>query len=155
MPWTHRMLVEQRHLLTQQEYAELLGSAHLLPGPSVCNLAIIFGYRHAKIRGALWSLAGMILPPVVIVIGLGMLYQHYGSIPAAQSALKGMAIVSAAMIAHMALRVTRTLETNTWNLILAGTTFAGVALLKLPLAPVVAAVISAALLVRKLKVGAK
>lgn len=149
MPWTHRILVEKRRLMTPAEYAEMLAFAQLLPGPTICNLAVVFGYRHAGIWGAVSSLAGMVGPPVLLVVCLGVIFQRYGGFPLAKDALKGMAIVSAAMVAAMALRLSASLERTAMDIALSVSMFAGVALLRQPLVLVVAILAGAGILIRR------
>src|SRR5256885_17012889 len=57
-----RMLVAQRRWLSDAEFAELLGAASLLPGPTSTELAIFLGRRQGGMAGRLLAGAGFILP---------------------------------------------------------------------------------------------
>src|SRR3954468_13783310 len=61
LPVAQRELVERERWLTREQFVELLSVAQVLPGPNVCNLALIFGDRHFGWRGGLAALGGMIL----------------------------------------------------------------------------------------------
>jgi chromate transporter len=96
--WTRRNLIEQRRWLTDQDFAELLTLGQLLPGPNVLNVTVMVGYRFAGWSGAAASVAGYLGWPFLVVIGMGVLYQHYGSLPQVQQALGGMSKVAAGLL---------------------------------------------------------
>lgn len=68
-----RVLCEQRRWLTQQEFLEMLSVGQVLPGPNVCNVALMVGDRFFGLRGALAALAGMMMVPLVLVLSLAAL----------------------------------------------------------------------------------
>ncbi|QRX80846.1 chromate transporter [Glaciimonas sp. PAMC28666] len=133
LPWAYRILVENKKILTPPEFQELFAFSQILPGPSICNLAVILGYRHAGTRGAAASLIGVIVPPSLIVILLGMLYGHYGANPVIGHALNGMAVVAAGLIVAMAVKMAMTLSVTWRNMVFAALMFGGVALMHWPL----------------------
>lgn len=98
LPWTYRMLVEKRRWLTGQEFNELFSLAQFLPGPNIVNLSVVFGSRLRGGRGAAVTFAGLLGPPVAIVIGVGMLYARYGEIAALRGILAGISAAAAGLI---------------------------------------------------------
>src|SRR5262249_20314811 len=70
LPFARRMLVEERALLTEREFTELLSLSQFLPGPNVVNLSIIVGNRFHGPLGSLAALFGLMLMPFLIVIAL-------------------------------------------------------------------------------------
>lgn len=94
-----REMVERKRWLTQEEFLEDWAVAQIMPGPNVINLSLMVGGRYFGLRGALTALAGMLAVPLVIVLLLGVLYTHFGDNPQMAGALRGMAAVSAGMIA--------------------------------------------------------
>jgi len=79
MFWARRRLVEQERWLTEQEFVELLTLGQLLPGPPGLNLTVMVGYRFGGWTGAAAAVAGFLGCPCLVVIGMGVLYQQYGS----------------------------------------------------------------------------
>jgi chromate transporter len=67
------------------------------PGPNVLvlNLTVMVGYRLSGLTGAAASIAGYLGWPVLVVIGRGVFYQHYGTVPQVQQALAAMSKVAA------------------------------------------------------------
>ena len=57
-------LVERSGWLTREEFVETLSLAQVLPGPNVCNLALMTGDRFFGWRGAAAALGGMMLVPL-------------------------------------------------------------------------------------------
>jgi chromate transporter len=98
MFWARRGLVERERWLTEQEFVELLTLGQLLPGPPGLNLTVMVGYRFGGWTGAAAAVAGFLGWPCLVVIGMGVLYQHYGALPQVQRALAGMSIVAAGLL---------------------------------------------------------
>jgi chromate transporter len=98
MFWARRALVDQQRWLTDREFVELLTLGQLLPGPNVLNLTVMVGYRFAGWTGSLAAMAGFLGWPCLVVIGMGILYQQFGSLTYVQQALTGMASVAAGLL---------------------------------------------------------
>jgi chromate transporter len=132
-----RVLVEQKRWMTQAQFVETLSVAQVLPGPNVCNLALMIGDRFFGLRGAFAALAGMMVVPLLIVLALTVVYVQYAHIPHVAGALRGMAAVSAGLLAGTTLKLLSTLHQNPLGLplasVLACLTFVAIALLRWPL----------------------
>jgi chromate transporter len=132
-----RVLVEQRRWLTREEFVEILAVGQVLPGPNVCNVALMVGDRFFGWRGAFAALAGMMTAPLVIVLVLTAVYAQYAWHPVVAGALKGMGAVAAGLIIGTGLRLAAALRVNPMGLpvclVFALLSFVGVALLRWPL----------------------
>ena len=132
-----RVLVERRHWLTREEFIEILAVAQVLPGPNVCNVAVMIGDRFFGWRGAFAALAGMMMFPLAIVLGATVVYAHCAFNPAVAGALRGMGAVAAGLILGTALKLAAALGSNPMGVrvcvLLAGSVFVAAALLRLPL----------------------
>jgi chromate transporter len=93
-----RELVERKRWLSQEEFLEDWAVAQIMPGPNVVNLSLMIGGRYFGIAGALASLAGLLVVPIVIVLLLAMVYARFADNAAVAGALRGMAAVSAGLI---------------------------------------------------------
>ena len=107
-----RVLCTQKRWLSDAEFVELLALAQVLPGPNVCNLAVMIGDRHFGFRGACAALAGMMAAPLLLVLTLAALYARLELDPMVAGALKGMGAVAAGMIAGTGLRLAGAMRTN-------------------------------------------
>jgi chromate transporter len=138
-----RVLCEQRRWLTREQFVEILAVAQVLPGPNVCNLALMVGDRFFGWRGAFAALAGMMAVPLVIVLVLTALYAQYAMNPAVSGALRGMGAVAAGLIFGTGLKLLGALRENPMQAPVCGgflmLAFAAVALLRWPLVWVILA----------------
>jgi len=137
-----RVLCEQKRWLTREQFVEILAVGQVLPGPNICNVALMIGDRFFGWRGAFAALAGMMAIPAVIVLVLAATYAGFDSEPAVAGALKGMGAVSAGLIAGTALKLLGALRSNPMGVpvcaLLLIAAFAAVALLRWPLVWVLA-----------------
>ncbi|BBB62131.1 hypothetical protein UNDKW_3858 [Undibacterium sp. KW1] len=109
MPFAYRALVEQYRWLTAEEFARYLALSQVLPGPTICNVALMIGKRYAGIPGALAAMAGLIIAPFLLVIALGVAYQRFGKLAVVQDALTGMTAVAAGLVLSTALKMAMSL----------------------------------------------
>jgi len=105
LPFARRMLVEERRWMTAEEFNAQLGLCQFLPGPNVVNLAVVVGKRYRGVSGALAAAAGLLGGPFCIVLLLALLYDRFGSLPAIQSMLRGIAAVGCGLLFAMAWRM--------------------------------------------------
>jgi chromate transporter len=134
---SQRVVCEQRRWLTPKEFVEVLTVAQTLPGPNVCNVAVIVGNQFLGWRGAGAALAGMITIPLVIVLSLAAFYTRFSALPAVGGAVRGMGVVSAGVILGTAIKLGGALRSNVLGGLIcgaaAGAAFVAVALLRWPL----------------------
>jgi chromate transporter len=133
---SQRVLCEQKQWLSSEQFVEVLAMSHVLPGPNVCNLAMIVGDRFFGWRGAFTALAGMMVIPLVIVLALTATYARLEFDPAIAGALRGMGAVTAGLVIGTGLSLAHTLAGNAMRIpacIVVGlATFVAVALLHWP-----------------------
>lgn len=133
LPFARRLLVERRQWLSGEEFNTLMGMCQFLPGPNVVNLAVCVGRRFAGAAGALAGALGLMIGPMIIVMGLGWLYDQYGSLPIAQGVLRGIAAVGGGLLIAMGWRMAQNLKQPKRELWFALAAFVGVAVLRWPL----------------------
>jgi len=133
-----RELVEKKRWMTLEEFAEDWAVAQVLPGPNVVNMSVMIGGRYFGWRGALASLAGMLLFPTCIVLTLAILFAGIADEPSARGALRGLAAVAAGLIAATGLKLVPALKRNAMGklgcALVGAASFVAVAYLRLPLA---------------------
>ena len=133
MFWVRRSLVERERWLTERQFVELLALAQLLPGPLGLNLMVLVGYRFGGWTGAAAAVSGFLLWPCLLIIGMGVLYQHYGALPEVQRALAGMSIVAAALLFATFVKMAKVLPARCQPWLFAVLAFVGVGVLRWPL----------------------
>ena len=137
-----QQVVERKRWMSNEEFIEEWSVAQIMPGPNVCNLAMMIGTRHFGLPGALSALAGILTVPLILVLCLALVYAQFSSQPQVQGALRGMAAVAAGLIAATGLRMSVALNKNVIPLAvcsaLAATGFVLLAWIRVPLALVIA-----------------
>lgn len=132
-----RELVERKRWLTREEFIEEWAVAQIMPGPNVINLSVMIGGRYFGLRGALAAQAGMLALPLVIVLLLALTYSHFSEHPRLAGALRGMAAVSAGLIAATGLKLAGALKKHplplAWSFFLVVAGVLLVAFLRCPL----------------------
>jgi chromate transporter len=130
-------LVERKRWLTREEFIEELAVAQIMPGPNVINLSIMIGARYFGWRGALASLGGMLMLPMIVVLALAVVYARFAQHAEVAGALRGMGAVAAGLIVSSGLRLLPTLRHNalgqTACYLLGGLCLVAVAVLRWPL----------------------
>src|SRR6202161_2707524 len=112
LAWSRRMMVEQRRWLTPEQFNEAYALCAFLPGPNIVNFSVIFGSRFRGPLGALTALAGLLGPPMVLIIIIGALYAHYGDLPSLRRALIGVAAAAAGLMMATVAKMARPLFHN-------------------------------------------
>lgn len=105
LPWARRAIVEEKRWMTAQEFNEAFSIGQFLPGANIVNLAVVFGSRLHGAAGAAVAFAGLLIPPVAIVLVLGMLYARYGDTDALQRVLAGVAAAAAGLLVATAVKM--------------------------------------------------
>jgi chromate transporter len=143
-----RELVERKRWMTNEEFVEEWAVAQIMPGPNIINLCITIGHRHFGLRGALASLAGMLLAPLLLLLLIALVYARFASNPGVVGALRGMGAVAAGLIIASGLKLSPALMKNAMGLatcVVFGTVcFVAIAILRWPLAYVLLGVGSVA-----------
>ncbi len=131
--WAHRALVEKRHWMSDEDFTETLSLCQFLPGPNIVNFAMCLGQRRHGIRGALAALSGVIAVPLVIFVGLAVLYSRFGQMNIVHGALSGISAAAAGFVITVGVRLTRPHRRRPWSALFGAASFVGMGLLKLPL----------------------
>jgi len=135
LPHARRIIVEQRRWLDPAEFTDLLGLCQFLPGGNVINLSVAVGMRFHGWRGALAGLLGLIAVPSLVVIGLGVLYEHTQDDPHVRHLFVGLAAAAAGLLIAMAVKILLPLRRDPAGALIAIVGFIAIALLRLPLLP--------------------
>jgi chromate transporter len=145
MPWARWMLVEKRRWLTEEEMINVLALCQFLPGPNVCNVAVCVGARFSGALGALAAITGLMLAPMIIVLGLATLYGSLGHLPAVQAAFRGISAAAAGLVVAMGLRFLYELRHQPRALVFVALAVAAVLVLKLPLVWIIVTLVPASI----------
>ncbi|RKH01018.1 chromate efflux transporter [Corallococcus carmarthensis] len=91
-------LVRRRRWLPREEFLDLLGATHLIPGPNSTELAIHLGHRRAGWPGLLVAGACFIFPAMLLTLAAAWAYVRFGALPQAGALLYGVKPVILAVV---------------------------------------------------------
>jgi chromate transporter len=101
-------IVRRRSWLDRQEFLDLLGATHLIPGPNSTEMAIHIGYRRAGLAGLVVAGLSFILPAALLSLALAWGYARYRTIPAVETVLYGVKPVIIAVVVQAIWGLART-----------------------------------------------
>lgn len=135
LAWARRIMVERRRWSTAEQFNEAFALCAFLPGGNMVNFAVIFGARMRGPLGALAAVAGLLGPPMILIIVVGALYAHYGDLPALRRMLTGVAAAAAGLMLATVAKMARPLFKNRAVVapVIAVTTFVAIGILHWPL----------------------
>jgi chromate transporter len=141
--WARRSIVEQHRWMTAEEFNETFALCHFLPGPNIVNLSVVFGSRFRGVAGGAAAFAGLVGPPVVIVMFLAALYAHFGEIDALRRILGGVSSAAVGLLTSAVFRMMMPVirKRDLVGLVIMAAVFIAIGLLRLPLPAVLLAAI--------------
>lgn len=109
-PVARHVLVEERAWLTEKEYASLLGIGQVLPGANTINATAMIGDRFQGLPGVMAAIAGLMIMPIAILIGLALLYERFAQLTQVRAAMSGSAAAAAGLIMGTAIKMASRIE---------------------------------------------
>jgi len=133
--WARRGIVDQHKWMTADEFNETFALCHFLPGPNIVNLTFVFGSRLRGIPGAVAAFSGLVGPPALIMVVMGMLYHRYGEIDALRRILSGVACAAIGLMLAVVFRMMTPLlkRRDVIALLVMAAVFVAIGVLRLPL----------------------
>lgn len=108
IPLMRRRFVEELGWIDEREMLDLTAIAQSAPGAIAVNASILVGYHVAGIPGALLTVLGTVLPPLVILSVISLFYQAFRHNVFVNMAMAGMLCGVAAVIFDVVINMTKT-----------------------------------------------
>lgn len=109
VPLMRKKFVEHLHWLDDEEMMDIAAIAQSSPGAIVVNASILLGYRVAGVAGALASVLGSVLPPLIILSVISLFYTAFRSNRYVSLVMRGMQAGVAAVVCDVVLTMGRQL----------------------------------------------
>lgn len=103
----HKVIVEERKWLGEQQFLNALNFCMLLPGPEAMQLATYAGWRLHGVAGGLAAGLLFVLPGAFVVLMLSAIYAAYGGVPAIQALFLGIKAAVLVIVVEALLRISR------------------------------------------------
>lgn len=147
-----REIVEKRKWFSNEDFAESIVIGQMSPGAIIVNTGIFMGYRLKKLKGALLTVAGQVLPSYVLILIISYLYTTYQDITFMKSVLKGIAAAVTGLIASVVYRMSGEFLKDYKNVSLALIAFLCLAIFRInPIVLIVASGMAGIMLYRREK----
>ncbi len=98
IPLMRKKFVEELGWIKEEEMLDLTAIAQSSPGAIAVNASILVGFRVAGISGALLSVFGTVLPPLIIISIISLFYLEFRDNSIVNMAMAGMLCGVAAVI---------------------------------------------------------
>jgi chromate transporter len=133
-------LVNKRKWLSHEDFAESVVIGQLTPGPPIINTGIFIGYRLKKLKGAITTVIGQVLPSFILILVIAYLYISYNDIPLIRSLLKGIGAAVVGLISSVVYNMSRKFLKDYKSILIAIAIFLCLAVFKIN--PIILIVIS-------------
>ena len=101
--------MEELHWIEEEEMMDLTAIAQSSPGAIAVNASLLVGYRVAGIFGALITVSGTVLPPLVIISIISLFYKAFRDNAIVNMAMAGMLAGVAAVICDVVITMTKSI----------------------------------------------
>lgn len=109
IPLMRKKFVEELGWIEEQEMLDLTAIAQSSPGAIAVNASILVGYHVAGIPGALLTVLGTVLPPLVIISVISFFYQQFRDNVIVNMAMTGMLAGVAAVICDVVINMVQSI----------------------------------------------
>lgn len=107
IPLLRRKFVEELGWIDEQEMMDLTAIAQSSPGAIAVNASILVGYRVAGIPGAMLTVLGTVLPPLIIISVISLFYKAFRDNAIVNAAMAGMLCGVAAVILDVVINMVK------------------------------------------------
>ena len=135
LAFARRGIVDEHRWMTADEFNETFALCHFLPGPNIVNLSVVFGARFGGVAGGIAAFAGLIGPPMVLVMILAVLYAHFGQFEVLRHILAGISCGAVGLLVAVVVKMLMPLlrRRDVAGLLLMVAVFGAIGLMRWPL----------------------
>jgi chromate transporter len=96
-----KRFVDELKWIDEDEMVNLIALAQSSPGVITANTALLVGYKVCGAAGALLTVIGVALPPLITIFIISILYNTLRDTPVVSAVLKGMQAGASAVVADV------------------------------------------------------
>jgi chromate transporter len=109
IPLMRKKFVDELGWIEEDEMLDLTAIAQSSPGAIAVNASILVGYHVAGVLGAMLTVLGTVLPPLIIISIISMFYQAFRDNVIVNMAMAGMLCGVAAVICDVVINMAKTI----------------------------------------------
>lgn len=115
LPFIEKAVVEKNKWMSDEEMIDMLAISESTPGPIAINCATFVGYKVGKIRGAICSTLGVVLPSFIIICLISIFYEKFIEVKVIKWAFMGIKAGVAALILNAGIKILKKTEHNLFS----------------------------------------
>ena len=128
----HRILVQEKHWISESRFLYALNYCMLLPGPEAKQLAVYIGWLMHRTLGGIVAGSLFVVPGIISIMALSYVYALYGKVPFVAALFFGLKAAVLAIVIEAVVRIgKRALKNNAMRL-LAAAAFIGIFFFAIP-----------------------
>lgn len=131
VPLIQRDVVDKNGWMSSEDFVDALAIVQAAPGPLAVNTAVYVGYVVRSYAGALASMAGCILPSILVILAVAQVFSQIGSIKIVEAAFSGIRPAVVVLILSAVINIGKPIIKSGPELALSAAAFALVAFAKL------------------------
>jgi len=128
----HRILVDEKHWVSEGRFLHALNYCMLLPGPEAQQLATYVGWLMHRTIGGLMAGGLFVLPGIIAIMGLSYVYAAYGNVWYIEALFFGLKAAVLAIVLQAVVRVGKRALRNRIMMMLAAIAFVGIFFFAVP-----------------------
>ncbi len=115
IPLMEKELVDRHGWLTNEEFLDIITLSQTMPGIFAANMAAHIGWRLRGVPGAVISVLGNVLMPILIILALAMGLRYVQGNPLVEAVFEGIRPVVVALIAAPVFRMAKIAHITRYN----------------------------------------
>jgi len=128
----HRILVEEKHWISEARFLHALNYCMLLPGPEAQQLATYVGWLMHRTRGGIMAGGLFVVPGIIAIMALSYVYAAFGNVPIITALFFGLKAAVLAIVLEAVFRIGKRSLKNPVMIGLAAVAFVGIFFLDVP-----------------------
>jgi chromate transporter len=128
----HRVLVDEKRWIDDEDFLHALNFCMLLPGPEAQQLATYNGWRLHGIKGGIVAGAFFVLPSVFILLTLSYIYARFGSVREVAAILDGLKPIVVAIVVEAVWKIGNKAFKSWFSVFIAALAFIAIFSLHIP-----------------------
>jgi chromate transporter len=128
----HRIIVEEKHWISEERFLHALNYCMLLPGPEAQQLATYIGWLMHRTLGGIMAGVLFVIPGVIAIMALSYVYAGYGHVPVIVALFFGLKAAVLAIVLEAVFRIGKRALKNNVMIGLAAAAFVGIFFFAIP-----------------------
>src|SRR5437879_13496490 len=128
----HRILVEEKHWVSEGRFLHALNYCMLLPGPEAQQVATYVGWLMHRTAGGIMAGGLFVLPGIIAIMGLSYIYAAYGNVGFVEALFFGLKAAVLATVIQAVVRLGKRALRNRVMIALAAIAFVAIFFFDVP-----------------------